>query len=473
MEIYKQVRPKDSKIGQLFKDKVGFEFTIPANKKVDRSSIRVHVDLDLMFLIRKTYQDSDGAIPPILTSRQANILTAYPEFINLASSPIDSFFNDCEVKINDTRVSFTDNYHMSSYIKNALAETEQKNIRNNCLNPVNQLAFGKEDNYIKSYNSLGVDKKPFPNTYVNVGVLNEDNYNNNIASTDISFSGQLNALICEDHLPGNIKVNIDFNVNSNYLQQLLFFAPGSNPVSETLLANGITYNLSKDIFIKYDDIALNEYRINSLIKDIYITYNEYPSMPTYKQYAIPFTEIYTTSVQIPTPVQNIPYTFNDRLEIPHDIGSFCVAFRSVAESFEQCSTNTNYNNFDLTNYQFKYGNTLYPTTDKKLNFKRVVANSRGIRQDNNNVFKEYINQIAGINDSNGSLLNSKQWSMNPIFYYIVRRPENDTRQSFDIKLVIESQTQDMELLLFGFYHNVCTLNYDSSHIVKEINIEEL
>ena len=483
MQTYKQVRPKDSKIGNLFKDKVGFEFTIPNDKKIDRSSLKVHINIDLMFLIRKTYMYTNQV--PADVPETIDYLAPYVKYLNIVSNPTDSFFKDCEVKINDTRVSFTDNYHLSSYIKTVLSETEQKNIRNNCLNPVNQLESGKENDYIKAFTSLGINNvSPFDFTKVTALALQPKvdlNAVNNNVELGYSFIGDLNALICGEDLPGNIKVNIDFNVNSEYLKNLLYTVPipGGIPAPEgpipTQETDGAFYNITKSEFAAKPIAAVDTYLVNATMKDIFITYNEYDYAPMYKRVVIPFTEMYSTTIQIPEPAANVvfPYKFFNKIVIPHDISGFAVVFNAAKLEDEQSATNSNYNKFDLVNYQFKYGNTLYPLTTKSYNFKREVGIGMGIRQDNNSAFKEYTNQISAINESNGSLLNAKQWSMNPVLYYIVRRPENDTSQSFEITLNIQAQTQAMEMVLIGFYHNECFIEYNDAHIVQKMTIDEL
>jgi hypothetical protein len=473
---YKQIRPVDVKTKENFKDICKFEFNIPSNKRVSRNSLKIHVNCDLLFNYRGidyTYQNSNVATPDEL-----KFLTNSVQFWNITSNPCDSFFNDCRFSINNEQISYLDNYHICSYASSIITETEQKNRLNNCLNAVNQLEKTGENSYINQFINLGrsITIPPIPDP--NATQPYDFETHNNAVQSDLSFCAKIKTFICEDEqndLPSNVKIGIEYTCNRNFLDQLLFYAVplnGNGPARSQ--NNGYYYNLDKNDFYNIDITNQERVIINSSINDIYITYKEYDvRVPLYKEITLNYTEIYSVTFPIPV-VANYPSIYKKTHIIPHDIGAFIFLFRTLENNGKrQSNSHTIYDNFDINNYQIKYGNTLYPTVQRELNFKRYTVQNSGIRQDNNTVFKEYINQISNINDNNGSILNSRKYQMNPIFYYIVRRPENDINRTMELTFNIKNQTQLMEVVLMGIYSKQCTLKYDNNKIVNEINITEL
>ena len=203
-------------------------------------------------------------------------------------------------------------------------------------------------------------------------------------------------MICEDEhndFTPNTKLTIDFNIENNYLENLIFYAPPPGvPELANLQTDGIFYNLTKSQLNEVPITAVNRCVVSATVNDIFLTYLEYDDiMILYKNVNYKYTEIYSVNIPIVT-TNAYPYVFKTIHTIPHDIGSFAFMFRRIDNNtnLKQNNTHTIYDNFDINNYTIKYGNTSYPTTISDLNFKRYSAN--GVKTDNNNFFKQFVNQ---------------------------------------------------------------------------------
>ena len=367
----------------------------------------------------------------------------------LSKNPVSTLFTTAKCLVNDKLISNMNELSATNTIFRTVYDTESMQRTIESSNPVIPQSIAETRAVYASRNQ---------------GLFNTFQENT------LTWSLPLPLFQANEWIPPHTKVEVDFNVNTNWYQEIISCV-GAFPAGGVVqLPVGGVNNVADSIGVGIDDISLWLYYATeetpvNMVKEIHL-----------KQF---FSQIHTITSTNESFILTLP---NGGRSVTHLLGCFLQTGRSGTIKKSSNDFSSGYTNASpevkivtdaVTNLQmirFILDKT-YPNPDYDLNFSSALAsNSKDVAR----AFYDFINNADAKFDRSGNVISIQQFIMEPIFCFKVNSDATTYNESLQVYITLNAGNGDStgyragtsQLLVVALYDETLRLHYDTEKIVN-------
>ena len=287
---------------------------------------------------------------------------------------------------------------------------------------------------------------------------------NNFKEQTLTCALPLSLFQSNEWIPPHVKVEVDFNVNNSWYNEILSYV-GVKPTNGIVQLSSAVNTVANSIGVGIDDISLWLYYVTdespvNMVKEIHL-----------KQY---FSQVHTIQSSNEAFTLNLP---NGGRNVTHLLACFLQTQRgSIKKSSTDFSSGytdaypevkiTNDATTNLQMIRFILDKT-YPNPDYDLNFSKGISDNC---RDVSRAFYDFINNADAKFDRSGNVISIQEFINEPIFCFKVNSDVTTYNESLQVYMTMNSNYAGgtSQLLLVALYDETLRLSFDTE---KVINVE--
>lgn len=364
-----------------------------------------------------------------------------PATIGLANAPLHCLFSDVYLLINNKEVSRLSDATTSAYIHQLLTQSGQKQANNDSSNPIALLRRWGATGGIDDQAGVIARRSKSLGVLVDTGIQT------------VSLAAKIPIFLGSNEVGQNQSFILRLVVNPNWRNRIV--STTLDTITRTGPIADIGAGAHTVVNMDVAEMVLNvrEYETSTVPRDVVRSY--------------PYTEFFSTTraIGVSTGSQRFQIT------MPKSVSAVFFTLFDSRESGGGTELVHSPTDFVcdgikfLTSYEIRYASTTLPSLRYKLDLRDATRN----REDNNQAFKQFIQDSADLSP-NGSQFSSQDWASAPVFYHQVMKIPGSQAETLTLELVF-SQAPTNSILYFGaFEPRELSVAYNSVGIISSLDV---